>query len=234
MKLISWQSDSIHNLCVYMSSYLSQLQRRTSGAPDILCLQEVFRRSEVKEIVDTVSNEYPYYASFEDPKEDAGTLPACTPQEASIAADCQSQFCSNLTNPMQLFNCTVLKCWRFSQLSQSCQSCLTFETGLPEDAYTHCSTNILASDYRAPYGVLLLSRHHLSNVKTADFVDPPFRTIIPRGYITAEVLLISTIENHGSIYYSGTPLNRHPSTADTHDITDNSESPDCPSIHFNN
>ena len=33
--------------------------------------------------------------------------------------------------------------------------------------------------------------------------------------------------------YSGTPLNGHPSTADTHDITDNSESPDCPSIHFN-
>ena len=32
---------------------------------------------------------------------------------------------------------------------------------------------------------------------------------------------------------SGTPLNRPPSTANTHDITDNSESSDCPSIHFN-
>ena len=185
--IIDQFGEWLHNLCVYTSPYVSQLQRRMSGAPDILCLQEVFRRSEVKEIVDAVSNEYPYYASFEDPGEDAGTLPACTPQEASIAADCQSQFCSNLTNPMQLFNCTVLKCWRFSQLSQSCQSCLTFETGFPEDTYTHCSTNILASDYTAPYGVLLLSRHRLSNVKTADFVDPPFRTIIPRGYITAEV-----------------------------------------------
>ena len=30
--------------------------------------------------------------------------------------------------------------------------------------------------------------------------------------------------------YSGTPLNRHPSTADTHDIMDNSESPDYPSL----
>ena len=27
--------------------------------------------------------------------------------------------------------------------------------------------------------------------------------------------------------YSGAPLNRHSSTADTHDIMDNSESPDC-------
>ena len=32
--------------------------------------------------------------------------------------------------------------------------------------------------------------------------------------------------------YSGTPLNAHPSTVDTHNIRDNSESLDCPSIHF--
>ena len=30
-----------------------------------------------------------------------------------------------------------------------------------------------------------------------------------------------------------TPLYGHPSTADTYDIVDNSESPDCPSIYFN-
>ena len=32
--------------------------------------------------------------------------------------------------------------------------------------------------------------------------------------------------------YSGTLLNGHPSKADTHDIMDNSESPECPPIHF--
>ena len=36
-----------------------------------------------------------------------------------------------------------------------------------------------------------------------------------------------------STMYSGAPLNRHPSIADTHDITDNSESPDRFSIDFN-
>ena len=35
------------------------------------------------------------------------------------------------------------------------------------------------------------------------------------------------------LVYSGTLLNEHPSIVDTHDVTDNSESPDCPSIHFN-
>ena len=32
--------------------------------------------------------------------------------------------------------------------------------------------------------------------------------------------------------YSGNPLNGHLSTADTHDIMDNSESPDCLFIYF--
>ena len=35
------------------------------------------------------------------------------------------------------------------------------------------------------------------------------------------------------VNYSGTPLNGHPSTADTCDITDVSECPDCMSIDFN-
>ena len=37
-------------------------------------------------------------------------------------------------------------------------------------------------------------------------------------------------EGCGHEIYSGTLLNRHPSTADTHDVMDNSESPDCPSF----
>ena len=52
-----------------------------------------------------------------------------------------------------------------------------------------------------------------------------------------EVLEIYTPHNveHDQPYlaYSGTPLNGHPWNADIHDITDNSESPDYPSIHFN-
>ena len=39
-------------------------------------------------------------------------------------------------------------------------------------------------------------------------------------------------KERGKIVYSGAPLNRHLSTADTHDIKDNFESPDCPCVHF--
>ena len=46
------------------------------------------------------------------------------------------------------------------------------------------------------------------------------------------------IISHNQLYfchstYSGTPLNGHPSTADTCNIMDNSECPDCISIDFN-
>ena len=172
-----------------------------SGAPDVLCLQEVFKKSVAKEIVEAVSSIYPYYASFEDLEEDVGSQPACTPQEVSTTTACQSQFCSNLTSPVQLFNCTLLNCFRFSLLSQSCQSCLIFEAGVVEDTHTHCSTTVLASEYNAPYGVLLLSKHTLSNTKTADFLDPPFRSFVPRGYITAEVRTeLFTDNNTASIF----------------------------------
>ena len=37
----------------------------------------------------------------------------------------------------------------------------------------------------------------------------------------------------GDVNYSGTLLNGHLSAVDTYNIMDNSESPYCPSIHFN-
>ena len=40
-------------------------------------------------------------------------------------------------------------------------------------------------------------------------------------------------DQYVSCLYSGTPLNGHPWIVGTHNITNNSESPDCHSIHFN-
>ena len=169
---------------------------RRSGAPDILCLQEVFRRSDAKEIIEAVRSDYPFYTSFENLEESAGIQRACTPQEAGTASACLLRFCANLTSAqtpneqLQLLNCSTQNCLRFSQLSQSCQSCLVLEAqDLPDgvDVFTHCATNVPANDYTAPYGLLLLSRHRLLNITASDFLNPPFVTYIPRGYLAAEV-----------------------------------------------
>ena len=51
---------------------------------------------------------------------------------------------------------------------------------------------------------------------------------------TGQGILVHLHMYIGYLYmYSGTPLNGHPSTVDTYDITDNSECPDCISIDFN-
>ena len=55
--------------------------------------------------------------------------------------------------------------------------------------------------------------------------------IYPHNYVFTNIIPSYFVA--GSFVYSGTPLNGHPSIADTHDKTDNSESPDCPSIDFN-
>ena len=51
------------------------------------------------------------------------------------------------------------------------------------------------------------------------------------GHVTGDMKRRES--NETLFIYSGTPLNGHPSTADTHDIKDNSKSPNCLSIHFN-
>ena len=47
------------------------------------------------------------------------------------------------------------------------------------------------------------------------------------------LLLVHMVPETKTMIYSGTPLDEHPSTADSHDEMDNSESPDCSSIDFN-
>ena len=46
-------------------------------------------------------------------------------------------------------------------------------------------------------------------------------------------MLLMLHSSHDDMLYSGTPLNRHPSTADNHNTMDNSERPDPFSIDFN-
>ena len=57
-------------------------------------------------------------------------------------------------------------------------------------------------------------------------------------YSTFTLVLVSYVSMayacmYIALNYSGTLLNEHPSTADTHDITGNSETPNCFSIDFN-
>ena len=63
---------------------------------------------------------------------------------------------------------------------------------------------------------------------------PHVKSLTPKqvNFALTTVLVICQAQ-YLQVTYSGTPLNRHTSTVDIYDITDNSESPDYPPIHFN-
>ncbi len=52
--------------------------------------------------------------------------------------------------------------------------------------FTQCATTIPASEYTDTFGLLLLSRYRLRNIKTVDY-HPGDSLLIPRGYISAKV-----------------------------------------------
>ena len=74
-------------------------------------------------------------------------------------------------------------------------------------------------------------------IQMGNFNAPHYQRITCMAHDSVKTLIsnakVGSVWDTLLVEYSGTPLNGHPSKADTHDITDNSESPDCPPIHFN-
>ena len=146
--------------------------------------------------MEEVEKEYPYHASFGNLKAEPEEQRACTIIEANNAAACLMTNCLDVsTDPKALLNCSYVECGRvLFGFSQSCLTCLTVEFGSEEDnmtdTFARCATMIPANDYTAPYGLLLLSRYPLSHVTTSDFLEPPFKFSILRGYIKAKVHIV--------------------------------------------
>ena len=72
--------------------------------------------------------------------------------------------------------------------------------------------------------------HILRNTKTFKGKRGEWLLSTPTG-LAPDVTIFS--DGYIDIIYSRSPHNRHTSTADNRNIMNNSESPDCPSIHFN-
>lgn len=158
----------------------------------------MFRRSEIKDIVEAVKDSnYPYHVSFEDLEEGPSVQPACEGGNAQAEAfyDCL-QRCSS--KPGSMLNwCSISECGTIrGKLTHTCISCLVLEKNSHEDSevdtLTRCTSSIPANEYAVPYGVLLLSRYPLSKPVTRDYLCTPvpadtIHSAIPRGYVAAEV-----------------------------------------------
>ncbi len=165
-----------------------QLQARVKNrVPDVLCMQELLRRVDARDVVEAVSEEYPYHASLDNLFEDPSPELSCTPGDAAILGGCIAACGASTGDSTAFVNCTFVECnHRVLQIPNVCFACTTAENGAEgvDDPITHCATNVPASEYIKPHGVLILSRYPLQNIVTQDY-NPD--STLRRGFVRASV-----------------------------------------------
>ena len=135
-----------------------------------------------------------------------------------------------LSMQKDLQNLTIWsQCWKLNFNVAKCVL-LCFSSGCSSVIFNYTINDnlISAQETHRDLGIIMSSdlswREHM-------------KSILCRAYKTLNLVRRSFRRGHSpqtkKIIYSGAPLNGHPSIADTHDITDNSESPDRFSIDFN-
>ena len=146
----------------------------------MFCLQEVWLTETQRKIYQGVKHRYRYIVSpvdlTQDPSSD--TTPACSVAGFQAFATCSVIQCTNATTALELRFCLLLNCQpAFRELSRPCLYCLFFTTRGQQ------CLNDSASLYEETYGLMLLSRKRLSNIKVEPFL--PVSSF--RAYIQARV-----------------------------------------------
>ncbi len=185
---ILWAHTGAIGCIVLRWQYFPPLQlqdRLLTGAPDVLCLQELIRRQDALDIVEAVKSQYPYHASLDNLTGPVSPQPACSIDEARMLGVCFANCAADVNDSTT--NCVFSKCNHrvLPNLSHVCYVCVLSELGTSaEETITQCASRIPASEYTNPFGVLLLSSYRLSDIKTLDYASD---STLRRGYVSAQV-----------------------------------------------
>ena len=159
----------------------------------MFCLQEVWLTETQRKIYQGVKDRYRYIVSpvdlTQDPSSD--TTPACSVAGFQAATTCSVIQCTNATG-LALLSCLLLNCQpALRELSSPCIYCLFFTTRGQQ-----CLTDS-ASLYGSTYGLMLLSKRRLSDIKVEPFESEGTGQI--RAYIQARVSHtgLFPVPNHG-------------------------------------
>ena len=160
----------------------------------MFCLQEVWLTETQRKIYQGVKDRYRYIVSpvdlTQDPSSDT-TAPACSVAGFQAFATCSVIQCTNATG-VGLLSCLLLNCQpALRELSSPCLYCLLFTTRGQQ-----CLTDS-ASLYGSTYGLMLLSKRRLSDIKVEPFESEGTGQI--RAYIQARVSYtgLFPVPNHG-------------------------------------
>lgn len=178
----------------------------SGSSADVVCLQEAGLQQDILDIAYAARNQFPYYFTSNPTGTPGGIVPLpsqppCQKDNFVESLQCAKNNCKmmyNLFGVMGLALCYFSSCRsHVSRLEQDCINCLmSLNTDhKPPDVFAHIQQQCLdepTQNYETNYGLLLLSRHELKN-KAIHIYHPDSLTVIPRGYLAAE------IENLGPI-----------------------------------
>ena len=145
----------------------------------MFCLQEVWLTETQRTLYQGVKDRYRYIISAIDLTQDpsSDTTPACSVSGFQAFALCSAVQCTNATNPI---TCVLQNCQpALRGLSSACLACLSL-AGREQLCLTDS-----ASLYGETFGLMLLSKKRLSNVKVEPFQSEGTGRI--RAYIQARV-----------------------------------------------
>ncbi|HOU54445.1 MAG TPA: endonuclease/exonuclease/phosphatase family protein [Myxococcota bacterium] len=138
---------------------------------DVVCLQEVWADMDGDAIIQATSTVFPHSFRMLTSDESGGEAAACTSQELDPLAACTRDHCSDVP-PENLANCVLGNCGdQFNAISSTCQTCLVSQLGNTlDDMVAACSGGAGGQyAYGGRNGLLLLSRHPLTNQETLVF-----------------------------------------------------------------
>lgn len=143
---------------------------------DVVCLQEVWlyedeqgewSEAQIDAIVDTSAETYPH--SYVEVTEDAGgDVADCNDDDTGPMETCVNDKCGDVSNE-NLAGCALSECGdEFNALSSGCQQCIGANIGGSiDDILNACTGEVGGSafSYNGHNGLLLLSKHELSNTE---------------------------------------------------------------------
>lgn len=149
---------------------------------DVICLQEVWFQEEIDAVLAATSGQWPhsYYLKTESDE----TLPGCTAAESDPLEACIQANCGDVPQD-ELASCGLSQCGdEFGAASPDCQGCIAANLNLPiEEIVATCSGGGPALAYGGHNGLLLLSKHPMSNTDHMAMTS----TITQRSVLRADI-----------------------------------------------
>lgn len=184
LSLVTFNAALGVGLAPYPEQRLEAIERDLPAlGADVVCLQEIWLPENIERLTASLSDQFPY--SLRSVRVAGGVGGSCTDSEAALLSTCLSENCGDV-GPDGLPLCAIASCAEpFTQVSTGCQQCIAANQSAMdvENLASRCSAGDGVAAYQDQTGLLMLSRHPLT-----DLGYQPFESSLgDRGLLSARL-----------------------------------------------